>query len=151
MRLVHDNQVPRCGEHLIVLVEVAADKFRAAQVLHGGEIDIMQSLNLCPALKICMAFTVVLGAVGKVVAVIEYLAEVLEPSAVHHGAVGQDERPPEIHVLDHLQGREGLAETHLGVPEHLVAFPELPFRLLNGFPLFGAEHNGAASVCYLSR
>ena len=65
--------------------------------------------------------------------------------------MGKDERAFEIHVLDHLQGRERFAKTHLGVPEHLVAFPELPFRLLNGFPLFGAEHNGAAPMHHLSR
>ena len=49
-----------------------------------------------------MALPVVLGAVSEVVAVIEYLAEILEPSAVHHGAVGKDECAFEIHVLDHL-------------------------------------------------
>ena len=111
----------------------------------------MQSVCLCPAFKVFVAFPVVLGAVCEASAVVEYLAEVFEPSAVNHGAVGQDERPPEIHVLDHLQGGECLAETHLGIPEHLVTFPELSFRFLNGFPLFGTEHDGAASVCHFSR
>ena len=62
----------------------------------------MQSVSLCPAFKAFMALAVVLRAVGKISTVVKYLAEVLEPSAVHHGAVGQDERPLEIHVLDHL-------------------------------------------------
>ena len=62
----------------------------------------MQSVCLCPAFKAFMALPVVLGAVSEVVAVIEYLAEILEPSAVHHGAVGKDECAFEIHVLDHL-------------------------------------------------
>ena len=111
----------------------------------------MQSVRFCTVFKAAMTLPVVLGTVCEILTVIEYLAEVLEPSAVHHGAVGKDKRAPEIHVLDHLQGGECLAETHLGVPEHLVAFPELLFRLLNGFPLFGAEHNGAAPVRHLAQ
>ena len=39
--LVHDDEVPHGGKHLVVLVEVAAYKFRAAEVLHGGEVHIL--------------------------------------------------------------------------------------------------------------
>ena len=98
-----------------------------------------------------MAVAIVLRAVGKVGAVVEYLAEVLEPSAVHHRSVGKDERAPEVHVLDHLQSREGLAEAHLGIPQHLVALPELALGLLYGIALLGTEDDGCAVVRYLCR
>ena len=111
----------------------------------------MQTVSLCPPFKALVTVPVVLRAVGKITPVIKYLAEVLEPSAVYHGTVGQNECPPEIHVLDHLQGGQGLAETHLGVPQHLIAFLELPLGLVDGFPLLGTEDDWASPVCHLSR
>ena len=94
-----------------------------------------------------MAVTVVFGAIRKGRAVIENLAEILKPATVHYRAMGKDERSTEIHVLHHLQGRQGLAKTHLGIPQHLVALLvlllELLLGLLYGLTLFRTEYNRA--------
>jgi hypothetical protein len=55
--------------------------------------------------------------------------------------MGKNQSTAEIHVFHHLQGGQRLAETHLGVPKHLVTFLELLLGLFNGFALFGTEHN----------
>ena len=60
--------------------------------------------------------------------------------------MGKDERSPEVHVLHHLQSRQGFAKTHLGIPQHLIAFLELLFGLLNGLALFRTERNRALGM-----
>ena len=55
--------------------------------------------------------------------------------------MGQNQGTLKLHILDNLQGRKGLSETHLCVPEHLVAFLKLLLGLADGFLLFRAEYN----------
>ena len=79
-------------------------------------------------------------------AVVENLAEVLEPSLVDHGAMCEDEGSLELFFLHHLKGGERLAKSHLGIPQHLVATSELLARLLYGVSLLGTEHDGILRV-----
>ena len=146
VRLVHDDAIPSGGKHLIVLVEVAAHKFRTAQILHGSEIDILAFTLLRSRFKWSMAVTIVLWAVCKTGTVIEYLAEILEPAAIHHRAMCKNQSATEIHTLHHLQCRQRLAKTHLGIPKHLITLLELFLGLFNGFPLFRAEYNRSLVV-----
>ncbi len=83
--------------------------------------------------------------------VIENLAEVLEPPCIDHGAVSEDKCTPELHQFYHLKGGQSLAETHLGVPKHLIALFELLESLLDGFLLFGSEDNRRTVFGYLAR
>ena len=57
--------------------------------------------------------------------------------------MSEDEDAAEVAMfLDDLQSRERFAETHFGVPEHLIAFLELLERLVDSLALFGAEPDG---------
>ena len=44
--------------------------------------------------------------------------EIIEPTLINHRAMCENHRAVESTFLDNLQGRESLAETHLGVPKH---------------------------------
>ena len=141
MRFINDNQVPIGSKHFVIFVEITTYKFRTTQILHGCKIDIMQSVTFCPPFKTVVTFPVVLGTVCKILAVVKYLTEILKPSGIHHRTMSQNQSTLKLHVLNNLQGRKGLSETHLCVPEHLVAFSELFFGLADGFLLFRPEYN----------
>ena len=44
--------------------------------------------------------------------------EILEPAFIDHGTMCENHRAMKSTLFDDLQGRESLAETHLGVPKH---------------------------------
>ena len=141
MRFIHDNQVPIGSKHFVIFVEITTYKFRTTQILHGCKIDIMQSVAFCPPFKTAKTFPVILGTVCKILAVVKYLTEILKPSGIYHRAMGQNQGTLKLYILDNLQGRKRLSETHLCVPEHLVAFLKLLLGLADGFLLFRAEYN----------
>ena len=98
-----------------------------------------------PILQMVVGFAVVLGAIGVVGSIVEYLPEVFKPTSIHHGAVGQDERALKAYLLYHLQGGEGFAETHFGVPKHLLAaLTELLLGLVDSLALLGPEDDGTS-------
>ena len=72
----------------------------------------------------------------------EYLIEIIKPSFVHHRAMGQNQGTGELLLLDDLQGRQRLSESHLGIPKHLVATFELLDGHLDGLALFRPEDDG---------
>ena len=148
---VHDDAIPSGGKHFIVLVKIAAHKFRTAQILHWSEIHILAFALLCSRFKRYMTVTVVLWAVCKTGTVIEYFAEILEPAAIHYRAMSKNQSTAGIHVFHHLQGRQCLTETHFGVPKHLVTFLELLLGFFNCLPLFGTEYNRSLVVWDLGR
>ena len=141
VRFIHDNQVPIGSKHLVILVKIATHKFGTAQILHGCKIDVMKPVDFCSPFKTTKTFAVVLGTVCKILAVVKYLTEILKPSGIHHRAMSQNQGTLKLHILDNLQSRKGLSETHLCVPEHLVAFLKLFLGLVDGFLLFRAEYN----------
>ena len=141
MRFINDNQVPIGSKHFVVFVEVATNKFRTTQILHGCEINIMKPVVFRPSFKAAKTFPVVLGTVCKILAVVKYLTEILKPSGIHYRTMSQNQGTLKLHILDNLQSRKGLSETHLCVPEHLVAFLKLFLGLVDGFLLFRAEYN----------
>ena len=59
--------------------------------------------------------------------------------------MSQNQGMLKLHVLDNLQSRKCLSETHLCVPEHLVAFLKLLLGLVDGFLLFGRNTIGEYS------
>ena len=64
----------------------------------------------------------------------------------------QDERTLEVHLFYDLQSRERFAETHLGVPKHLLtAFAKLLLGLVDGSALLRAEDDGALPCGDLGR
>ena len=79
-------------------------------------------------------------------AVIEYLAKILKPPLVYYRAVGQYQGTCEVLFFDHLQGRERLAESHLGIPQHLVALFEPLAGLADGLLLLRTEDDGRLAV-----
>ena len=101
----------------------------------------MQSVAFCPPFKTAVTFPVALGTVCKILAVVKYLTEILKPSGIHHRAMGQNQGTLKLHILDNLQGRKCLSETHLCVPEHLVAFLKLLLGFADSFLLFRPEYN----------
>ena len=102
MRFINDNQVPIGSKNLVILVKVTTYKFRTAQILHGGKIDIMQSVTFCLPFKTVVTFPVVLGTVCKILAVVKYLTEILKPSGIHHRTMGQNQGTLKLHILDNL-------------------------------------------------
>ena len=147
---INDNEIPRGRENIVILVEVTADKFRASEVLHRGEVDISAFLPTCAAFERDEGIAVGFRAIGVFVGVIEYFAEVLEPARIDHRAVSEDKDAAEVATfLNDLQSRERFAETHLGVPEHLIAFLELAQSLIDSLALFGAELDGRLPDSYL--
>ena len=101
----------------------------------------MKPVDFCPPFKTAKIFAVVLGTVCKILAVVKYLTEILKPSGIHHRTMSQNQGTLKLHILDNLQGRQGLSETHLCVPKHLVAFLKLFLCLVDGFLLFRPEYN----------
>ena len=101
----------------------------------------MKPVAFRPSFKTDKTIPVVFGTVCKILAVVKYLTEILKPSGIHHRTMSQNQGTLKLHILDNLQSRQGLSETHLCVPEHLVAFSELFFSLVDGFLLFRPEYN----------
>ncbi len=146
--LVDNQHVPVGGVDLTVLVELSANLVTASQILHGSEIDILVALA-CQMLQRLEALAFGPGAVIIFFTVVENLVEVLKPSFIDNGAMGEDERTGIAFLFDDLQGRECLAETHLGVPEHLVAFLKLFDGPIDGVSLLGTEDDGCLLMAYL--
>ena len=101
----------------------------------------MKPVDFCSPFKTAKTFAIVLGTVCKILAVVKYLTEILKPSAIHNRTMSQNQSTLKLHILDNLQSRKGLPETHLCVPEHLVAFLKLFLGLADGFLLFRPEYN----------
>ena len=145
--LVDDDEVPLRGENLVVLVKLAAHGLRAAQVLHGDEIDVVhRGVGTHCRFERFQSVATVSRAVAEVVAVVEYFLEVYVPAVVHHRAVGEDKRSAEAQFAYGLQCADSLAEPHFCVPQHLVALFEPLLGLLHGLHLFVAQDNRAASL-----
>lgn len=141
---VDDEQIPGGGEDGVVFVEFAADGFGAAQVLHGGKVDVADALLPVEGFEVAEGFSFVFGAVAVGREVVEDFAEVLKPAAVDDGAVRQDECPCGVEFARDLEGRKGFAKAHFGIPEHLRAVFEALECFVDGFALLGAEDDGAA-------
>ena len=147
---VDHQEVPVGGEDCVVLVEVAAHQLASTQVLHRGKIDVMLPATLELPLQTLEGLALaIFRAILEVVAVVEYLLEILEPAVVDHRAVGEDKGATEVHTLHHLEGAERLAETHLGIPQILVVGAEAAYGLVDGVALLVAELDGAALGRYL--
>lgn len=139
--LVDNEAVPTGGKGVVVLVELAPDELRAAQVLHGGEVD-EASASPGVLLQFGESLALALRAVAPSVVVGEDFAEVGEPPVVDHRPVGHYYGAAEAHLADRPQRAERLAEAHLGVPEHLPAAGLEPLDgLADGGLLLGAEDN----------
>ena len=81
--------------------------------------------------------------------------KVSSPTFTNHRSMGDDEGALYIHLPCKLQGTQGLAEAHLGIPQILSIFrlyspliagsltattlAELGFGIVDGFPLFHSE------------
>ena len=59
--------------------------------------------------------------------------------------MSQNQGTLKLHILNNLQEQEGSFETHLCVPEHLVAFLKLFLGLADGFLLFRSDTIGKYS------
>ena len=139
MRLIDDDEIPLCGEHLIVLVEPAAYLLTPSEILHGGKVDIAVSIRnkfLEPRERLSLRARTVM----VILAVIENLAIVLKPAIIDNRPVGEYQRSPELRLPHDLQCAERLTEAHLRVPEHLVALSELLQGPVYRLPLLWAEH-----------
>ena len=137
-----DNQEVVVGlEDCPVLIELATGHFSASHILHGCEVDVVGiRILLGEFLQEFERLALETGAVGIAIKQLEYLVEVLEPAFIDHRAVCQDEGAVELHFLHHLQSGEGLTETHLGVPEHILSSTlELTDGLFDGLLLLRAE------------
>ena len=64
----------------------------------------------------------------------EYLMKILEPSLIDHRTMSKDHCAMIATLFYDLQGREGLAKSHLGIPEHgfpaRLEFPDCLFYCL---------------------
>ena len=60
VRLVHNDTVTSGGKHFIVLIKVAAYKFRTTQVLHGSKVNIFALSLFSSCFQRNMAVTVIL-------------------------------------------------------------------------------------------
>ena len=58
------------------------------------------------------------GAIGVSVKEFEYLMKILEPSLIDYRTMGKDHCAMVATLFYDLQGREGLAKSHLGIPKH---------------------------------
>ena len=141
VRFINDNQVPIGSKHFVIFVEITTYKFRTTQILHGCKIDVMKSIIFRSPFKTSKTVPVILRTVCKILAVVKYLTEILKPSGIHYRAMGQNQGTLKLHILDNLQSRQGLSETHLCVPEHLVAFLKLLLGFADSFLLFRPEYN----------
>lgn len=147
MCFVDDEQIPGGGKDGVVFVEFSADRFRTSQVLHGGEVDVADTLLQVEFLKVFKGFSFVFGAVAVGRAVVEDFAEVFKPAAVDDGAVRQNKGPLGVEFACNLEGGEGFAKAHFGIPEHLRAVFETLKGFVDGFALLGAEDDGTALRC----
>ena len=137
-------------EEEVVLIKLTAYLLRTAEVLNRGEEDVAAALHEV-LFKCLEAVFIVAGAKAIVLAVVEDLFKVFEPSHADNGAMGDDQRAPEIPLFGHLEGGERLAEAHFGVPEHaLTRLLEALYSALDGVLLFGAEDDGRA-ICAADR
>ena len=83
MGFIYDYKIPGSLEEFVVLVELATYLFRTSKVLHGSEIDILAAFAH-QLFEFSEQFAVALRAIVIVLAVVEYLAEILKPSLIHH-------------------------------------------------------------------
>lgn len=114
--------------------------------MHRGEVDgVAACLRMSQERADVMA--VGFGAVTPLVgAVVENLAEIFKPAAVHHGSVGEDQGALGVHLPGQLEGGERLPEAHLGVPEHSTAAAELRLGHVYGSALLRAEDDGVSPL-----
>ncbi len=92
----------------------------------------------------CLAFS--FRTIMVILAVIEYLAEVIKPIYIHHGTMGQYQCAGKFFFFYHLQRGESLAKTHFGIPQHLIASSETLASAVDGIPLFRAEDDRGMSM-----
>ena len=82
--------------------------------------------------------------------IVENLAKIFVPTAIHHWAVGENQCALEAHFFHHLQRRERFAEAHLSIPQHFFRLFELLFGFVDGFALLGAEYDGIVGGGHLA-
>ena len=110
--------------------------------MNGGEEDVAAAL-LSVLFERLEAVAAVAGAKAIVLAVVKDLFEVFEPSRADNGAMGDDQRAPEVSLSGHLQGGERFAKAHFGVPEHALArLLEALDGALDSVLLLGTEDDG---------
>lgn len=118
-------------KNFVVLIELAADGFGVAQVLHRAEVNDI----FLDAFKV-----IALVEVDKIRRGAENFIEVIIPARVDNGAMSKNNRLSEVHTADDFEGARRLSETHFGMPEKFFARLEI----INGAPdslfLFVAEN-----------
>ena len=141
MSLINDEHIIFCFEDCRVLVEFSSRELGSSEVLHRCKIYVMLTRvlpgNFFQNFKRFSHFT---GAIGVPVKEFEYLMKVFEPSLIDHRTMSKNHCAMVAAFLYDLQGREGLAKSHLGIPEH--GFParlEFPDRLFYCLFLFRTE------------
>ena len=88
MGFVHNQEVIICLEDCLVLVELATSHFRATEVLHRSEIDIVGIwVLLGDFLQDFEGLSFQSGAVGISIEQLENLVEILEPALINNRAV----------------------------------------------------------------
>ena len=94
MSLIDDDQIPRQGEHILILNEITAHLAGAAQILERGKVDVvifLTKLRVRVTLESPQALASVFGAVGKLWAIPKDFVEVLKPALVDHRAMSNDD------------------------------------------------------------
>ena len=135
MRLVHDNEIPFGLKNFVVLIELAANSFRAAQVLNRGEVhEIFFAINAAVLIKV------------SIICSVEDFIKVLVPAGVDNGAMRDDYGFGEVHKADDFEGAKGLTEAHFSIPQKFIAALKVFDGLAYGVFLFGAENNFFANA-----
>ena len=83
--------------------------------------------------------------------VIEDFSEVLKPSFIYHRPVCDDDGTLHLHILRYTKCAERLAETHLGIPKHLIVAMELFLCFLYSCILFRAKNDGILCLAHIAR
>ena len=128
VRIVNDDKIPVGIKNFHVLIECAADNFRAAQVLNRNEVE-----------EIFTAGNIVVLAEKSIIGTLKNFVEVFLPTAIYNGSVRENNRLGKFHHVSDFQRAESFAESHFGIPEKFFAGLEIIDGLIDGVDLFGAE------------
>ena len=140
MGFIHNKVIPDSGEYLIVFIELSAYQFRTTHILHGGEVHIFVTF-LGKSLQTIETLALSARTVVIIAAVVEYLTEILKPSFIDYRAMGKDDGTLHFQISCHTERTQCFAETHFGVPQHLIALFELLFGLFYSSLLLWTKHN----------
>ena len=117
--LINDEHIIFSLEDCGVLIEFSSSELGSSEVLHRCKIYVMLTRvlpgNFFQNFKRFSHFT---GAIGVPVKEFEYLMKVFEPSLIDHRTMSKNHCAMVAAFLYDLQGREGLAKSHLGIPKH---------------------------------